>query len=127
MARKRNLAAIAALLGAGALASRKGTDLGPPSEEFADVDVRSPNFMERFENPYRKVTPSEMKAARQRVFASEPGLRNTVQSGDAYPIQTSDGMFLKFGQSFKEGGKVKSASSRGDGCAQRGKTRGKMV
>jgi hypothetical protein len=28
---------------------------------------------------------------------------------------------------YKRGGKVSSASSRGDGCAQRGKTRGKMV
>lgn len=28
---------------------------------------------------------------------------------------------------FKKGGKVKSASSRADGIAQRGKTRGKMV
>lgn len=27
----------------------------------------------------------------------------------------------------KKGGTVKSASSRADGCAQRGKTRGKMV
>ena len=27
----------------------------------------------------------------------------------------------------KKGGKVSSASSRGDGCAQRGKTRGKFV
>ena len=29
--------------------------------------------------------------------------------------------------SFKKGGKVSSASKRADGCAQRGKTRGKMV
>jgi hypothetical protein len=28
---------------------------------------------------------------------------------------------------FKKGGKVSSASSRADGCAQRGKTRGRMV
>ena len=28
---------------------------------------------------------------------------------------------------YKKGGKVSSASSRADGCAQRGKTRGKMV
>ena len=29
-------------------------------------------------------------------------------------------------EGMKKGGKVKSASSRADGCAQRGKTRGKM-
>ena len=31
------------------------------------------------------------------------------------------------GEPMKKGGKVSSASSRADGCAQRGKTRGKMV
>ena len=31
------------------------------------------------------------------------------------------------GDTFKKGGKVSSASKRADGCAQRGKTRGKMV
>ena len=30
-------------------------------------------------------------------------------------------------QGMKKGGKVKSASARADGCAQRGKTRGKIV
>jgi UDP-N-acetylenolpyruvoylglucosamine reductase len=30
------------------------------------------------------------------------------------------------GSTFKKGGKVGSASKRADGCAQRGKTRGKM-
>ena len=29
--------------------------------------------------------------------------------------------------SYKSGGKVSSASARADGCAQRGKTKGKMV
>jgi hypothetical protein len=31
------------------------------------------------------------------------------------------------GQGMKKGGKVSSASSRGDGIAQRGKTKGRMV
>ena len=31
------------------------------------------------------------------------------------------------GDTYKKGGKVSSASKRADGCAQRGKTRGKMV
>lgn len=31
------------------------------------------------------------------------------------------------GEEYKAGGKVSSASKRADGCAQRGKTRGKMV
>ena len=34
---------------------------------------------------------------------------------------------VEYRKSFSKGGKVSSASSRADGCAQRGKTRGKMV
>jgi len=34
--------------------------------------------------------------------------------------------FSEMPSDFKKGGKVKSASRRGDGIAQRGKTRGKM-
>jgi len=34
---------------------------------------------------------------------------------------------VNYKKEFKKGGAVKSASSRADGCAQRGKTRGKMV
>ena len=30
-------------------------------------------------------------------------------------------------KNYKKGGAVKSASSRGDGCAQRGKTKGRMI
>lgn len=33
----------------------------------------------------------------------------------------------EMGKGFKAGGKVGSASKRADGCAQRGKTRGRMV
>jgi hypothetical protein len=35
--------------------------------------------------------------------------------------------YVKKGLGMKSGGKVSSASSRADGCAQRGKTRGRMV
>jgi hypothetical protein len=31
------------------------------------------------------------------------------------------------GESYKSGGKISSASSRADGCATKGKTRGKMI
>jgi hypothetical protein len=41
-----------------------------------------------------------------------------------YPVgQTEDDMSINM----KKGGSVGSASKRADGCAQRGKTRGKMV
>lgn len=70
MARRgKNLAALAALMGAGALASRKGVDLG-------DVPEYTAEDREAFKTAY-----------------------------------------------MKKGGYVKAA----DGCAQRGKTRGKLV
>jgi hypothetical protein len=47
---------------------------------------------------------------------------NTV-SGALYGGSTSN---LNVG-GFKKGGKVSSASKRGDGCAVKGKTRGRMV
>jgi hypothetical protein len=39
----------------------------------------------------------------------------------------SSGYGLRFEKKFSKGGKVSSASSRADGIAQRGKTRGKML
>ena len=72
MARRgKDLAALAALMGAGALASRKGVDLG-------DVPEYTAEDREAFKTAY---------------------------------------------SSLKKGGYVKAA----DGCAQRGKTRGKLV
>jgi len=47
------------------------------------------------------------------------------------PIQKSAPSKVRFGMAdmsnYKKGGKVSSASARADGCAQRGKTRGRMV
>ena len=42
-------------------------------------------------------------------------------------MRTSPGNVRLGAASFKKGGTIKSASARADGCAQRGKTRGKMM
>lgn len=48
--------------------------------------------------------------------------------GDAARKNMESGNVNPMGDTYKKGGKVKSsASTRADGCAQRGKTRGKMV
>jgi hypothetical protein len=56
---------------------------------------------------------------------------NGAQSGQATnvrgPSQMPAGMTTPNSTKMKKGGKVSSASSRGDGCAIRGKTKGKMV
>lgn len=60
----------------------------------------------------------------------DPNLDPNAQVGvTARAIQGLDGMDFQNadrGKTFKNGGKVKSASSRADGIAQRGKTRGKI-
>ena len=53
---------------------------------------------------------------RAQSAATEPTPQNEV------PVAEENSQKL-----FKKGGKVKSASSRADGCAMRGKTRGKIV
>jgi hypothetical protein len=117
MARGRNIAALAALLGAGALASSK--------KALEDSDTDTMEFLRRYQDSNLKMLPSEERAVRRKVFAEEPGLRNVVRSEEVYPVSTGSGTFLRSGM--KKGGKVMSASKRADGMAKRGKTRGKMV
>lgn len=103
---KRNAAALAALLGAGALASRKGVDLGPLPEFDSDA----------FERAYGIGTrPTALRRAMEED--DDRALRAEVADVKRYVPAASP---------YKKGGKV-SASSRGDGIARRGKTRGRLL
>ncbi len=55
------------------------------------------------------------------------GSRQMQLGADLDPKAMMQRMNEDYDDSYKKGGKVKSASSRADGCAQRGKTRGRMV
>ena len=68
-----------------------------------------------------KGDPSKMDGPIGQLFKSMGGKNpeNGATSGDTTGVQPEQGM--------KSGGKVSSASSRGDGIAQRGKTKGTMV
>jgi hypothetical protein len=62
----------------------------------------------------------------------EPDLReyfNDVLFGGEgkYADKFKEAALGKYAKGMKKGGAVKSASARGDGCAQRGKTKGRMV
>jgi hypothetical protein len=48
-------------------------------------------------------------------------------AADAANTQRQAGIAAAATKGMKKGGKVSSASSRADGCAQRGKTKGRMV
>ena len=118
MAKGRNTAALLGLLGAGALAANLGkVDLNAaPKEKRPERETRIPE--------YPVPSDDEQKAARKKVFDTEPSLRGALRTEDYEPILSGTGLTIKTG-AMKKGGKV-SASSRADGIAQRGKTKGRM-
>lgn len=68
-----------------------------------------------------KVTPDQVSRVARGVGVMEPeNIPGPVR-------RTSDENMDATSEPFKKGGKVSSASSRGDGIAQRGKTKGTMV
>jgi hypothetical protein len=69
---------------------------------------------------YEKVmgTPEQNKAAEERMAARD------AKNPDSMPAKINQAAKAITGK--KAGGKISSASSRADGIAQRGKTRGKM-
>ena len=69
---------------------------------------------------------SESNKERQDAAAKEFA-RQVARSVIGGPAGISDYIGAGIAGRYKKGGKVKSASARADGCAQRGKTRGKIV
>jgi hypothetical protein len=76
------------------------------------------------------------ESARTRVIKSMP--ENVLQKGAAYISEKLDKLGITEKEKYegktaddltkkRAGGKISSASKRADGCAQRGKTRGRMV
>ena len=70
---------------------------------------------------YEKVmgTPEQNKAAEERMAARD------AKNPESMPAKINRAVKSVTGK--KAGGKISSASSRADGCAMRGKTRGKIV
>ena len=80
------------------------------------------------------VTEDDIKNAKQdemkrKADAKQAELKKKEKEENEAPRKAvSDAVdYIKSKIGFKHGGAVSSASSRADGCAQRGKTRGKMV
>lgn len=76
------------------------------------------------------------ESARTKVIKSMPG--NVLQKGAAYISEKLDKLGITEKEKYegktpddltkkRAGGKIKSASSRADGIAQKGKTRGRMI
>jgi hypothetical protein len=78
--------------------------------------------------PQPQPTPSsdDRLAPRDKNFNLKDALSVDAFGGKISPAKVGRGYGLRFEKKFSKGGKVNSASSRADGIAQRGKTRGKM-
>ena len=68
------------------------------------------------------------KASSEAIGGGGVGIAGNIGSGDVGGLKKALGM-KKGGkvQAYAKGGSVSSASSRGDGCAQRGKTKGRFI
>jgi hypothetical protein len=89
-----------------ALKSGKGTDKGMLLKPYKNYDFKI-DGKEGKSVPLRKLTPSDAK------------IKTGIEEFDDIPVRK-----IKY---LKKGGSVSSASKRADGCAVKGKTRGRMV
>ena len=85
------------------------------------ISLKKPQVKQEQEAPISKATEESMK------LQAEQEKLDRQQAKEKKAYDEYDKTRLKEQGSFKKGGKVSSASKRADGCAIRGKTRGKMV
>lgn len=79
------------------------------------TDLAAPKAASKAEAPKARTFAEKQAAAGEKMQSAYRGAAENVKRG------------LKSLVGMKKGGSVSSASKRADGCAQRGKTRGKMV
>lgn len=99
---------------AGKSSSRSYTKVTKPTPE----EQRIIQFQREDKEAEKRAAQKAMAEYQQRKLDAQQQMAPTVAPTTANTM----------GQTFKKGGVVKSsASKRGDGCAQRGKTRGRIV
>jgi hypothetical protein len=94
----------------------------PTEEETRKLDA-SREMMQRGisgeDDILSKISTTMRKSARDDI-------KQAGRMREAVPMRAREGEAYNYA-GYAKGGKVGSASKRADGCAQRGKTRGKMV
>lgn len=101
------------------------TDRLPRGQKFAEEQ----KSLDKTRNWDRRTKNDRLQAEQDRKYIDE-SLEKLGKSTDEYFERHDEQQAFKKGGAvkMKKGGAVKSsASSRADGCAQRGKTRGKMI
>ena len=100
----------------------------PREYTAASAGMQSPDMAESLRQGYAELPAREEKLKNEQSFAERYLGRPDTESRAAMRERAP-----KFIQKaldavgLKKGGKVSSASSRADGCAQRGKTKGRMI
>lgn len=74
-----------------------------------------------------KLTPQERRLKRMREYDQKMDIRDAKQALADKSILSTGLNASQEEQEYKRGGKVKAKSHRGDGIAQRGKTKGRMI
>lgn len=105
---------------------------GNPNIQKTDTSTGGPP-LQRFSNPeqYKQAAAAYNQTQQQQQLANSVGRLPSVTPASGQnsrfdrPIGGAEAKALGLGM--KKGGSVSSASKRADGCAQRGKTKGKIV
>jgi hypothetical protein len=115
------------------VANRRSEEGVSPSEALskrdavnkAEANRRSNEGMSPSEALSRReaVSDAQKEAAAKRSGAAKEGIRAKSARTESSGAMSGDFKTSEIRKGFKAGGKVSSASSRGDGCAIRGKTR----
>ena len=98
---------------------------GPKDYTAASAGMQSPDMAESLRQGYAELPAREEKPKEEQSFAEKYLGRPNKEERAANREGARKFIKDKFG--FKKGGSVSSASSRADGCAQRGKTKGRML
>jgi hypothetical protein len=93
----------------------------PPEMGEDEVEARRPRI-----RPAPSMTPSPANQRRMAEQLRDQQMMEDMDRASETSRRSSMGT-LKPGKAYAKGGSVSSASKRADGCAQRGKTRGKFV
>ena len=101
-------------------AAPRVTDTG---DETARLKARAPAPKPKYETPYDRMNRRNREEAAARSSAAPRGQDRILR--DVRPGQVNPKTMLPTGM--KKGGSVGKASSRADGIAQRGKTKGRLV
>lgn len=113
-------------------AKEKAKARAAENEDFKDKRQPRSELIQKAEMAKIKADADARDAAKtaraQSSMISPQGNTTAAGRGSAYGSGSAGGDKKALKPAYKKGGSVKSsASSRGDGCAQRGKTKGRMV